>query len=376
MDQTDASVDSPANDFGAAPDVRAQAFARHGVNASDFDPACFDHWRAIGRFLFEQGRIDQAIGCFDRALALRPDAAATRFDRGRCYLLRGDFERGFADYEARLLDHPELYESRLPRWHGEPTERRVLLHCEQGNGDIIQAARYFEAVRQRCPKLAIWNGNLGLQHLLTRHFPAVMQGPMRLQDFDLYAPSMSLPLALGMPDPRNAPGAPYLTADGNQVMRWATRMATSARLKVGLAWQGHANTPRGQLRSVPIELLARLGDVSAAAFYSLQYPSPDRRPDFAADLAADIADFEDTAAIMENLDLVITSDSAVAHLAGALGKPVWVLLAAVADWRWHLGRDDSPWYPTARLFRQPAAGDWASVVDRVRARLSALAARA
>jgi tetratricopeptide (TPR) repeat protein len=376
MAQTDASVDSPVNDLSAAPDVRAQAFERHGVTAPEFDPACFDHWRAIGRFLFEQGRIDQAIGCFDRALALKPDAAATRFDRGRCYLLLGDFSRGFADYEARLLDHPERYESRLPRWHGEPTDRRVLLHCEQGNGDIIQSMRYFEAVRQRCPKLAIWNGNPGLQRLLARHFPAVMQGPMRLQDFDLYAPSMSLPLALGMPDPRGAPGAPYLIADGNRVTRWATRMATRAGLKVGLAWQGHANTPRGQFRSVPIELLARLGDVSSTAFYSLQYPSPDRRPDFAVDLAADIADFEDTAAILENLDLVITSDSAVAHLAGALGKPVWILLASVADWRWHLDRDDSPWYPTARLFRQPAAGDWTSVVDRVRARLSALAAGA
>src|SRR5271170_612485 len=123
MDQTNGSVgmtaptSSPASDLGAVTDT----------NATGFDPASFDHWRAIGRFLFEQGRIDQAIGCFDRALALKPDAAATRFDRGRCRLLRGDFERGFADYEARLLDHPELYESRLPRWHGEPTDRRVLL---------------------------------------------------------------------------------------------------------------------------------------------------------------------------------------------------------------------------------------------------------
>jgi Glycosyltransferase family 9 (heptosyltransferase) len=181
---------------------------------------------------------------------------------------------------------------------------------------------------------------------------------------------------LGLPDPRNGPSVPYLTAEAVGVAQWAARMASDARLKIGLAWQGHPNTPRGPLRSVPVELLDRLGDVPAVAFYSLQYPSPDRRPGFAVDLAAGITDFEDSAAIMATLDLVITSDSAVAHLAGALGRPVWVLLSSVADWRWHLDRDDSPWYPTARLFRQPIAGDWAAVIDRVRARLAALAAGA
>jgi hypothetical protein len=210
--------------------------------------------------------------------------------------------------------------------------------------------------------------------LLARHFPDVLRGPLRLPDFDLYAPSMSLPLMLGIPDPRSAPGVPYLTADGSRVARWAIRMASSSRLKVGLAWQGHPNTPRGPLRSIPVELLDRLGGVPAVAFYSLQYPSPDHRPDFAVDLATGITEFEDSAAIMANLDLVITSDSAVAHLAGALGRPVWVLLSSVADWRWQLDRDDSLWYPTARLFRQPAAGDWATVIDRVRARLISVAA--
>jgi tetratricopeptide (TPR) repeat protein len=365
MGRTDASVS-----------LMGATTAQPGLEASWFDPASFDHWRAVGRLLFEQGRIEQAIGCFDRALELKPDAAATRFDRGRCRLLRGDFARGFADYEARLLDHPEYYESRLPRWQGEPTDRRVLLHCEQGNGDIIQAARYVAAVGRRCPRLAIWNGNPALQRLLVRHFPSVLRGPLRLQDFDLYAPSMSLPLMLGLPDPRNGPSVPYLTAEAVGVAQWAARMASDARLRVGLAWQGHPNTPRGPLRSVPVELLDRLGDVPAVAFYSLQYPSPDRRPGFAVDLAAGITDFEDSAAIMATLDLVITSDSAVAHLAGALGRPVWVLLSSVADWRWHLDRDDSPWYPTARLFRQPIAGDWAAVIDRVRARLAALAAGA
>jgi hypothetical protein len=208
----------------------------------------------------------------------------------------------------------------------------------------------------------------------------IAQGESR-PSFDLHCPLLSLPLLLGTMSEQTIPNrVPYVQADRDAAAEWGRRMANDgARLRVGLAWAGNAAYSGDRDRSIRLQSMAPLARVARqdVRFYSLQKGPPAeeaKNPPGGMkliDLASGLTDFAD-AAIVANLDLVISVDTAVAHLAGAMGKPVWCLLSFAADWRWMLDRDDSPWYPTARLFRQPAPGDWASVIDRVAQTLSAL----
>ncbi|HEY3948484.1 tetratricopeptide repeat protein [Phenylobacterium sp.] len=343
--------------------------------------------------LHELRRLDEAMAGYDRAIALRPTFAEAQHHQAMCRLMLGDFAAGWAQYEWRWATEQLGWDrspSPAPVWlgEGEVVGRRVLVRAEQGLGDTLQFCRYVRdlAARGAAVTLAV---QPGLERLLAR-LEGVVQAPVRgapLPPHDLQVPLMSLPLALGAGAPG---GQPYLSADRDAAAAWAARLADAPGLRVGLCWAGGVRPGQfvadriDRRRSLPLEAFAPLADIPGLTLYSLQKGPPAAR---LADLqgagwagpaivdpTGELADFADTAALVAALDLVITCDTAVAHLAGALGRPVWVLNRFDACWRWLDGRDDSPWYETARLFRQPTPGDWDSVIARVREALAGLAA--
>ena len=316
-----------------------------------------------GKALQALGRLDDAMRSYDTAIRLVSNVPGFRVHRGLCRLLLGDFERGWQDYEHRRAP-PH------PRWPDTIAGKTVLLTAEQGLGDVIMFARYAAMVkaggatvllRVPAPLLRLMTTLPGVDRLLTDE-PA---------DFDFACPLMSLPLGFG-----THPGkVPYLSADPALMLRWADRLPTGGRRKVGLVWSGNADHPNDRNRSIPLARFARLieGDADFVGLQTDVRPAdePALRDILMPD--AEERDFADTAALIALMDVVVTVDTSVAHLAGALGKPVWILLPHDPDWRWMLGRADSPWYPTARLFRQSRVGDWDGVLDQVAAALATLA---
>lgn len=322
---------------------------------------------------WEKGQLDDAAAAFARLLEIQPNWAMGKYCLGVVQLLQGNFQKGLANYEHRR-DAQELgavyRKFAQPRWNGEQLNgQRILLHVEQGFGDMIQFVRYAPMVIERggrvilqCqPELSrLFRGIEGIEEL-------ILDGAV--PQFDVECPLMSLPYALKT-TPQTIPARiPYLRADAAMVGRWNQRLsAWRNQLKVGLVWSGRS-TP-DPARSVPSENLAPLGDLAGVAFFSLQKhdaaQSSHAVPGLKlVDWALELNDFADTAAFIENLDLVITIDTAVAHLTGALGKRTFTLLKSVPDWRWGLNRADSPWYPTMRLFRQPCPGDWSTPIRQV-----------
>jgi hypothetical protein len=276
-----------------------------------------------------------------------------------------------------LADRPRGFSQ--PLWLGEPLNgSRILLHAEQGLGDAIQFARYAPMVAERGATVLL-EVHRHLVRLMTT-LPGVATVVARGQSlpaFDWQCPLMSLPLAFGTTVETIPTRVPYLAAqrDGPGPQR-TTAAGTQS---VGLVWAGSPAHRRDQRRSIGLDLFTPLTQIDGLRWYSLQ-----KGPAAAAlstpppgldliDLARDIHDFADTAAIVANLDLVVTVDTSVAHLAGAMGKPVWILVPKPSDWRWMLDRDDSPWYPTARLFRQRTPGEWAPVVEQIHQALRVVA---
>jgi tetratricopeptide (TPR) repeat protein len=324
----------------------------------------------------------RALACFAHAAALDPGYALARWNRGLARLTLGDLPAGFADAEARWAA-PELrMGARLlprPAWRGEAplAGRTLLLHAEQGFGDTLQFARY-------APLLAM-QGEVVLEvpapllRLLRRLDPAVrvVETGAALPDFDLHCPLPSLPLACGSTLATIPAAVPYLSADPAEVAAWQAVLAALPGRRIGLVWAGGTRPDAPHLdavdrrRSLALERLAPLATVPGASFVSLQVgPAAAQAaapPDGLVlhDWTGALHDFAATAALVAALDLVVTVDTAVAHLAGALGRPVWIMNRYDACWRWLLQREDSPWYPTARLFRQATPGDWNGVVADV-----------
>ncbi len=339
-----------------------------------------------GIALLGLGRIEAAIAALRRGVAANPADPDIAVNLGLALLASGTHMReGFALFEHRRRQVTAATRSfSRPCWQGEDiTGRTLLLHAEQGFGDTLQFIRYVKLVAASGARII-----LEVQPELVRlcaALPGVAQvvaTGAALPDFDLHCPLLSLPHVFGT-DLASIPAAiPYLTVDPALANLWASRLSTGPGVRVGLVWAGHAQSHRAYARridprrSLALAALAPLGAVPGIAFVSLQKGAPAEElanPPFAiADPMAEVADFADTAAIIAGLDLVISVDTAVAHLAGALGKPVWMLSRFDGCWRWLRERQDSPWYPTLRLYRQPSPGDWAPAIAALAADLTQL----
>jgi tetratricopeptide (TPR) repeat protein len=341
-----------------------------------------------GATLHDLKRYDEALASYDRALALRPDFADAHYNEAICRLLLGDFDRGWRKHEWRW-ETAQLRNAKRnfaqPLWLGsqEVAGKTILLHAEQGLGDTIQFCRYAPLIAARGAHVIV-EVQKPLRELMTT-LGAAVQIVARgdpLPEFDLHCPLLSLPLACATRLETIPSATPYLSARDSQTRAWRERLGEHKKPRIGLVWAGNprkelpgANRIDGQ-RSIAVDQLAPLVQLEGCDFYSLQKgddavqalrASPLR--DAIVDCTDDLHDFSDTAALIENLDLIISVDTSVAHLAGALGKPFWLLNRYNTCWRWLAEREDSPWYPTARLFRQDATRQWAPVIARVAAAL-------
>jgi len=329
-------------------------------------------YNALGIAFKEQGRAAEAIGCFDRALTCHPGQPDAHFARGECELQTGDWLSGWKDYRYRfgiryLNFTPRPYKQ--PMWRGEAGQgRTLLLWAEQGFGDCIQFCRFAPVLAQHGWRVVL-EVPAELKRLVSRlpDVIAVAYGET-LPPFDAHFPLLDLPGAFGV-TPDNLPSGPYLAADP-LAGSWRERLDRLPGAKIGIVWRGRTTNIRERWRGASAELFSRFTSTPGLSFVSLQR---DARPEELSRLGVNVldaspglTDFFDTAAMIASLDLVISTDTAVCHLAGALGVPTWVLLDAGADWRWLQERSDSPWYASMRLFRQKRSGDWDAVAEAVK----------
>ena len=343
--------------------------------AAALAPSSARAWSSLGICLYHLDRGEESIAAFGRALAIEPDHYLVHWNMSLVLLMLGRYREGWEAFERRW-QLSNVREFKGPKWDGgDLAGRTLLLHAEQGLGDTLQCLRYLPLCVAKGGKVKIW-----VQPLLARLMPeiegvALLRRAEIMPEFDAQAPLMSLPRLFGtMPDTIPPPLSGLVVPD----TAVARRVAASAGIKVGIVWAGNPKHVNDLRRSCPLALLAPLFDVEGTSWFSLQ-----KGPQ-AAELAgvpfggrvislgAELEDLADTAAVLRVLDLVITVDTAVAHLAGSLGVPGWVLLSHVADWRWFAGRDTSPWYPSLTLFRQARRGDWPELAQRVAASLRSL----
>jgi hypothetical protein len=351
----------------------------HYRNALALRPDYADAWLNLGVALKDLMRLPEAIACYRQAIALEPANAEAHSNLGIALLAAGELPEGWREHEWRWKT-PHLIAARrdfgVPLWRGEPAEGRTLLiHAEQGFGDTLQFCRYASMASARGmrvimeaqpPLVRLLRTLTGVDVVLARGDP--------LPAFDLHCPMLSLPLAFGTSLETIQSSGRYLHADPARVAEWRDRLAAvdAASTRVGLVWAGNPRrhsrglTAVDRRRSISPERLAPLLRLPGLRFFSLQKDGPRPAGHIAAlDFMTEMEDFADTAALIMNLDLVISVDTAVAHLTGALGKPVWLMDRFDTCWRWLTGRSDSPWYPNLRLFRQPRPGDWDTVLDAI-----------
>ena len=379
------------------------------------------HWAEahnnLGNALLEQDRVEEALGSYQRALQLRPDYAEVYDNRAQAYLalgkpeealaqfeqalrlcpdspkshmgvaiallVLGDYERGWREYEWRWKceEFPPRNFSQ-PLWDGSPLDgRTILLHAEQGLGDTLQFVRYATVAKQRggrvivaCQKQLL--GVLGRTPGIDR----LVDYAEALPAFDVHAPLLSLPRILGTTVQTIPSPIPYIHPDPELVQRWRSELSAYKGFKIGFAWQGNPRYRADRRRSFPISALAPLASVPGVHLFSLQKGAGAEQirslaelpcvVDLGSRLDETAGPFCDTAAVMQSLDLVICPDMSLAHLAGAMGVPVWIALPLVPEWRWLWNRQDSPWYPSARLFRQKRLGDWTELFQRIAAALA------
>jgi tetratricopeptide (TPR) repeat protein len=355
---------------------------RAGVAASDIAEAHVNR----GNAFVALNRMEEALTCFTAAAALSPRHAAANFNEGLTRLCLGDFRGGWKKYEHRWeIEQYKATRPDYPRplWHGESDigRKTILLCAEQGMGDVLQFVRYAPLVAALGAKVL-----LGVHPPLTRLLESVsgvsqvIPDGGTLPDFDLYCPLLSLPLALGTELATIPAKVPYVRADEARVAKWRDRLPSNGRLRIGLCWAGTSKHINNRNRSIPLSQFVKLLAIPGLDFVCLQKEIAETDASILRDhgvvqFGEELEDFSDTAAVMTMLDLVITVDTAVAHLAGAMGKATAVLIPFAPDFRWLRERTDSPWYPTLRLFRQSVIGDWHTPLDRLHQELGAVAAR-
>ena len=361
------------------------------------DPAFAEPHSNMGKAFMQHARAEEAVAACDRALALKPDYPDAEMNRSMAIMTTGRLAEGLDAYESRWRRHGALRGSGLaPRWTGEQDiqGQTLLVLAEQGLGDTLQFCRYaLQALDRVGPRGRVVMQAQGPVLRLVRSIDPrveVVDASAPLPAHDWYCPMMSLPLAFGT-DASNIPApVPYLHADPQAVARWRERLGSDPRLKVGLVWSGGFRQDQPELwsvnrrRNIELALLAPLA-ATGARFISLQKGADSEAQLHALtaqgwsgpvieDYTRELGDFADTAALVEALDLVISVDTSSAHLAAALGKPTWILNRLDTCWRWFLEREDTPWYPSVRLYRQKQPGDWVPVVARVRDDLARLVA--
>jgi Flp pilus assembly protein TadD len=344
-----------------------------------FSPGHFDAHNNLGNALHAQAKFDLAAASYERALAIKPDHPQIRLSRALAWLSTGDFERGWPEYEWRLKC-PEfaIPQFRQPLWDGgDLTGRTILLYADHGLGDSIQFIRYAPLVKARGPRVIVV-----CRQPLVRLFEScagvdqVIAEGTAYPDFDVYAPLMSLPRIFGTTIENIPASVPYLAPPAESVDRWRRELAPAKGLRIGIAWQGNPHYRRDRQRSFRLAEFEPVANVQGVRLFSLQKEFGAEQIDqlnglfTVTDLGARFDDLAETAAAMMNLDLVIVSDSSLAHLAGALAVKAWVALPIAADWRWNSPGDSTPWYQTLRLFRQKTWGDWNDVFRRMASALS------
>jgi tetratricopeptide (TPR) repeat protein len=359
-----------------------------GQESIRLDPNNPEHLVNLSLVFVDVDDRERAMACLLRALGLKHDHADGHLAMAQNLLAMGDFDAGWLEYEWR--NQTEAGKATMPamtsaHWNGMRIPNgRLLLVGDQGYGDTIQFARYIPMAAERCAEVIV-GCSAEMGPLLT-NIPGVRQYCHRWTDVPGHAAHCrlsSLPYLFRTRLDTIPDGGPYLKADPARIAFWRERLAATLPAgvkRIGLAWTGRPTHPNDRRRSLPLAALASFAEVGPAAFVSLQKPMPAR--DLAAmqqfpgmaDLSEALTDFGETAALMENLDLVVTVDTSMGHLAGALGKPAWILIPKAADWRWMLDREDSPWYPSVRLFRQQKPGAWDEPMGRLRAALRAVLA--
>jgi tetratricopeptide (TPR) repeat protein len=355
--------------------------------ALDLNPSYSPAWSNIGLDLHKLGRLDEALDAFDHALALEPGLPQARFSRALVLLAQGDYAEGWREYEwrAKCPEHagayrlPPMVGSPLP-WQGESLAgRSLLLIAEQGIGDTLQFIRYTRQLADRGARVSLYVRKPHLENLV-RSAPGLSDvyatdrtEPIPAHDYT--CPLLSLPRRCGTQALEDVPATvPYLFVSHARREFWRRRLhALPAKLRIGLSWAGSPGNPDDRNRSCSLTVLTPLLELPDIAWINLQLgPGREQIQTLQApihDWGDEQTNFAETAALMAELDLIITVDTSIAHAAGALGIPVWIMLTHVPDFRWLMKRDDSPWYPTARLFRQAASGDWPGVVNAVRSAL-------
>lgn len=336
----------------------------------------------LGIALVQMGRDDEGMKSYDEAIRMAPDYPEAHMNRSLAWLANGEFERGWPEYEWRWKVKPFKGKPEPgPRWDGSAIiDKTILVSAEQGLGDAIQFIRYAPLVKARGATVVI-DSPVAIASLLAtcpgvdKVVPRGQPGPK----FDYYMPMLSLPGIFGVPPAAATATVPYFRPDPERVAFWRDELAAVPGLKVGIAWQGSKAHKGDKLRSVPLTRFAPLAAVPGVSLCSLQKgPGSEQLTEGAGpamgiiDLGAKIAsELADAAALMMNLDLIVSVDTAVIHLAGALGRPVWVALPSAADWRWLRSGDETPWYPTLRLYRQTMRGEWDAVFGRIAVSLAA-----
>lgn len=369
------------NNFGIARydrdqfDQAADSYRR----AIELEPTGHQAYNNLGNALLALGKAGEALPFYRRAISLDPDYVDAHNNLAMALLHTGDFEDGWRELEWR---HRRSGRQRSwpdePQWQGESFAGRTLLVLgEEGHGDSIHFMRYLPAVAARGGNLvvAVHRPLVGLtRRLLPSAEVVALEAPR--PRFDLWCPLMSLPRVFHTRLDTIPAAVPYLSVDPAIAARWRTRLAGTGALKVGLVWSGALAYGNNARRAIPVERLAPLFRLKGIDWFSLQVGERAaelaRLPTGIVDLSPELSDFSETAGALLGLDLVISTDTSVPHLAGALGRAVWVMLAFVPDWRWMLDRDTSPWYPTMRLFRQRAQRAWDDVVCRVGVELQAV----
>jgi Flp pilus assembly protein TadD len=349
--------------------------------ATALDPQLSLAWLNLSGALLELGRPAEAEPVARTAIERHAgDFADAHWNLARALFMQGRWTEAFAEHEWRLhkpgISRPQLLSLPTPRWDGAAAPGKTLmLMVEPGYADFIQFLRYAAVAAERCPKVIAECADQMLQ--LARTVPGVSEtvtvfepGSSAAPPHDLQVPLVSLPFVLGTGDDLQSAGVPYLHPDAPSVAQWRQRLMPSPALNVGIVWSGNPAYERDPSRNMTLNDIAPFAAVRGVRFYGLQIGDPRTPPPWVIQATAAVRNFADVAAIIANLDLVIAVDTAVAHIAGAMGKPVWTLHASVAEHRWGLQSETTAWYPTMRLFRQKRPGDWKDVVSRVTAALT------